>query len=937
MDKTVNKAILETLEPRLLLSAELLEAEVGGDFGNTFSSATLIELDLDMENNVTGSIDPYYEYDYIKFVAPTSGGLHANMRADGGNLDSYLVAYNSYGGYLAANNNVNLETKNARVSFLVEAGQTYYLLMLDVGGMGGGYNLSLDISPDEYGNTLADATVVDLSAEGTTVVAGGIDYSYDYDYVKFVAPVSGGLRVDMQADGSSVDSYLVAYNSYGGYMAANNNVTWETSDAQVSFVVEAGETYYIWAFGLGAVAGDYNLSFTFSPDEHGGTFSQASEVQLSAENPTTLQAGINYSYDYDYFKFVAPVTGGVTVDMQGQDAGLDSYLVAYNRYGGGVAANNNANVSTTDASTTFYIEAGQTYYILSFGLSGTTGDYDLSFSVSLDDHGSTISSSGGESLDEDGAATIITSFDYYGDVDFIAFTATHSEEMTITMSNASQDSIMPWMYLYDAQGGFKDWAQGLSDEAAELTFDAEAGTTYYIRAFNSNWYALGEYQIDISTDLPAPPPEPEPEPAPEPEPEPTPGVSITASVISSAGDLILRVLGTNNDDVISLSQGVGSITLQTGAWSNIYTGAFSDVVIYGFDGDDTIRTEYSVSADTVIYAGVGEDTIYENGAAGSHIYGGDGDDLIVAVGGGVDRLYGGEGLDSFWYDSSDVVSDASAAENSAKSLHRIASFYQPWTTNQYSSNYVPLTINGQNFADPTITGYAHHYSNFANREVFVDGAGYNDVRQGAVGDCYYLAALSSLADTDPQIIQQMITSLGDGTYAIRFYRSGQEVYFRIDADLPVRSGGSLTYAKLSPQGELWVSLVEKAYAHFRYNQNSYQSISGGWMDTVYREVTGGSAQWRYTSGSLSYLASYIRGALNSGYALTLGSYSNAPSPVVGSHAYVIKSIDANDNVTVYNPWGVDGRSWDANYSDGLLTLSISQIQNSYLALITALV
>ncbi|HDY65449.1 MAG TPA: hypothetical protein ENH84_04355, partial [Phycisphaerae bacterium] len=297
----------------------------------------------------------------------------------------------------------------------------------------------------------------------------------------------------------------------------------------------------------------------------------------------------------------------------------------------------------------------------------------------------------------------------------------------------------------------------------------------------------------------------------------------------------------------------------------------------------------------------------------------------------------GEGFDSFWYDSSDVVSDASTAENTANSLHRITSFYQPWTSNPSSSNYVPLTVDGQNFADPTITSYASHYSNFANREVFVNGADYNDIRQGAVGDCYYVVSLSSLADTDPQIIHQMVTSLGDGTYAVRFYRSGQEVYLRIDADLPVFSNGSLAYAKLSPQGELWVPIVEKAYAHFRYNQNSYQSISGGWMDTVYREVSGGSTQWRYTSGSIANLASYIRGYLNAGYSLTLGSYSKASSPVVGSHAYVIKSIDANNNVLVYNPWGVDGRSWDSNPYDGLLILSIDQIQDNFLAVVTALV
>ena len=363
MDKTVNTAILEALEPRLLLSAGLFESKVGGDFGDSISTATLIELDPDAKNDVTGSIDTYYDYDYFKFVAPVSGGLHADMLADGGSLDSYLVAYNSYGGYLAGNNNVTWETKDARVSFVVEAGQTYYLLALGIGGTDGGYNLSLEVFPDEHGDSLSDAAEVELETEVTTVVAGGINYVYDYDYIRFVSPITGGLRVTMEGQDAGLDPYLVAYNQYGGWLAANNNATLDTADAEVTFYVEAGATYYILGFGVGATEGDYDLSFSLSPDDYGSTLSEADSVDLSAEGTTVIAGGIDYYYDYDYVKFVAPVSGGLRVDMQADGGSLDSYLVAYNSYGGYLAANNNVTWETKDAQVSFVVEAGETYYI----------------------------------------------------------------------------------------------------------------------------------------------------------------------------------------------------------------------------------------------------------------------------------------------------------------------------------------------------------------------------------------------------------------------------------------------------------------------------------------------------------------------------------------------------------------------------------------------
>jgi hypothetical protein len=901
--------------------------------GNTFADAQEVAIIAGQTTTITSSINYANDRDYVKFVAPVSGGLSVEM-IGAGQVDPFVVGYDQYHRVMGWNLDVSNGSTDAAFSMVVQAGQTYYIWAGGWRATAGDYELLLSITEDEYGNTFADAGEVSITAGQTTTITSSIVYANDRDYVKFVAPVSGGLSVEMT--GAEVDPLIVGYNQNHRVMA------WDigASDAAFSMEVQAGQTYYIWVGGWRATAGDYELSLSISEDEQGNTFADAEETTVVAGQSTTITSSINYANDRDYVKFVAPVSGGLTVEMDGGDQ-VDPLIVGYDQNHRVMAWD----IDASDATFTMEVQAGQTYYIRIVGVRATAGDYSLSLSITEDQFGSNFGQAGVVALDENGAATVNSVYDYRYDFDVMRIVATHSEEITIDLAITSDDVVVPLMLVYNQAGRFVTYATSRSGESISVAFEAQAGQTYYLKTYNRNPNTTGAYELDITTDVPPEPdpdPEPDPEPIPEPEPDPdpdpeiVPGQTVTASVVIDGASRILRVLGTDGIDLISLSQSGISITLDIAGALSTFTDNFTSVLVYGFGSADTIRTTYSLSVDTTIYAGDGNDKIYENAAASAVVYGESGDDLIVSIGGGVDTLHGGAGLDSFWYDSSDTVSDASAAESSAQSLHRVASFYQPWTDNSASGDYVSMSINGQDMRDPTYTSYASGYANFSDRALFVDGPQYNDIRQGAIGDCYYLASLASLADTDPQIISQMITSLGDGTYAMRYYRSGSEVYLRLDADLPVYSSGNLVYAKTGPDNEIWVPLAEKAYAHFRYGQNSYSSISGGWMTNVNREITGKSSAWRGTSGSTASLATYIRTQLNAGYGLTLGSYSGASSPVVGSHAYVIMSIDDSNYVTVYNPWGVDGRSYDSNYGDGLLRLSINQIQDNYSATVVAL-
>ena len=212
------------------------------------------------------------------------------------------------------------------------------------------------------------------------------------------------------------------------------------------------------------------------------------------------------------------------------------------------------------------------------------------------------------------------------------------------------------------------------------------------------------------------------------------------------------------------------------------------------------------------------------------------------------------------------------------------------------------------------TGYTYSY---ASGSLFQNGASADDIYQGAVGDCYYVATLASIAQEKPEYIQNMFTDNGDNTFTVRFYNNGVADYVTVDRYLPTYSSGNAAYAgwgggsSTSTSNELWVALAEKAYAQLAESgwsrtysgtqNNSYAAIEGGWMDTVIRQVTGLSA----TSQSVSNMTqTQLINLVNSNQVLTAGFVYGAGYGVVDGHAYTITAYNAtNGTFHLRNPWG----------------------------------
>jgi hypothetical protein len=230
-----------------------------------------------------------------------------------------------------------------------------------------------------------------------------------------------------------------------------------------------------------------------------------------------------------------------------------------------------------------------------------------------------------------------------------------------------------------------------------------------------------------------------------------------------------------------------------------------------------------------------------------------------------------------------------------------------------------------------------------NGTPFVKGAGdansvaLNDVAQGNLGDCYFLALLGAIARKRPDFIKGMIEDHKDGTYSVTFQqyqgisgffgsRTGMKV--KVDSKFWTDGKGTPNYAKTGDVGtggpELWVMIIEKAWAALN---GGYENILGGntKKDNARAAVTGKNADEYIPSDlSASDLLSKVKAHFTEkDLPVTFGSHvSGNPATetkmqqggVVMDHEYVLDSI-SGDTMNLYNPWGgsTPGLSADAEF------------------------
>jgi hypothetical protein len=104
----------------------------------------------------------------------------------------------------------------------------------------------------------------------------------------------------------------------------------------------------------------------------------------------------------------------------------------------------------------------------------------------------------------------------------------------------------------------------------------------------------------------------------------------------------------------------------------------------------------------------------------------------------------------------------------------------------------------------------------------------SDIKQGALGDCWLLSSISCLAEFPGDIENLFVTKETDeaGRYVLQLFCTAtkQWVNVEIDDHIPVSPGRNSPCCAKSVDNEMWVMLLEKAFAKC---WGSYGNLSGG--------------------------------------------------------------------------------------------------------------
>ena len=381
------------------------------------------------------------------------------------------------------------------------------------------------------------------------------------------------------------------------------------------------------------------------------------------------------------------------------------------------------------------------------------------------------------------------------------------------------------------------------------------------------------------------------------------------------------ILGNNGADIVD------------GADDNdtVRGGEGKDIVIGG-RGNDALWADAGADG---VYGGDGNDRLY-SGRDNDYLDGQNGNDVLVAIGGSQgDTMRGGTGRDNFWLDSeaSEKITDYYPTIESG-CVHRVASFQALKVQNQPAGT-PSRELQGQNLPDPYVD--AAFYSSFTKQNfsyvpLFADsGPRENDVEQGNVGDCYFLAPLSATARIMADAINRSVVDLGDGTYAVHFRANptGPESIIRVDGDLPMHSSGVILGARLGTQNTLWAAVMEKAYAFYR----------GGGFGSYFAAGNGGQPAEGFgvlglpnrvlTPASAGDLYNKLQQELSQSRAVTVSTKVNTTG-VVNSHVYMVSRVFTNAQgvqmVELRNPWGKDQGDPGADATnDGYITVRADRL------------
>jgi Calpain family cysteine protease/Bacterial pre-peptidase C-terminal domain len=797
------------------------------------------------------------------------------------------------------------------------------------------------VEPDD--NTLSTARNLGGLLNNAQTFNDSISSTDTNDYYRF--SLTSKSNFNLALNGLSDDANVQLLDRNGKTIQTSNKTG--TTAESISRMLNAGD-YYIRVYPNGSISSNYTLNTNAAiADVAGNTLTTANNFgTLNGNKKVTDYVG---SIDTnDYYRFSVSDRSSLNLIVNGMSANADVQFLDSN----GNVLQSATNTGTTAESISRTLDAG-TYYVRVFPVNGVNTNYTLDLTARLmDNAGNTldgarnVGSLSGTRTFNDAVNTTDTN-DYY------RFNLTNNSNFSLTLNGLGADANVQ---LLDSTGNVLRSSNNTGKTAESISATLNTGN-YFVRVF-PNGSISTNYQISMTANA-----------------VPVDGAGNSISTARILGNLVdatqtisdaigngdsddyyrfsllnnsnfsLSLNGLSNDADIKLLDSKGnfiksSVNGGSNAESISATLNAGDYFVHVFPyGSITTNYNLSLTATSIIAPSPDPITaqwyqanifdveirdLTQNLAVDNSL---NRNDMIsifrVAKDGSLisaDELKdlrtlvanaNGFGMQDFVRVLSDKVANGSVANQKSGINNLFAG----------SSDTQMESLIGKWFLGsdrPTTLSTSHTYRQVSG-SLFQNGISADDVKQGQLGDCYYLSTLSSIAQEKSSFIQDMFIDNGDNTFTVRFFNNNVADYVTVDRWLPTDSNGRLVYASAgasatNSSNELWVALAEKAYAQLAelgWSRNidstdAYGAIEGGWMSDAMEQLTGLSTSERFLTNETTTPAmtkQELIDLVNSNKLLTAGFVNGSKYGVVNEHAYTITSYNASsDTFFLRNPW-----------------------------------
>ncbi|CAF1331092.1 unnamed protein product, partial [Didymodactylos carnosus] len=192
----------------------------------------------------------------------------------------------------------------------------------------------------------------------------------------------------------------------------------------------------------------------------------------------------------------------------------------------------------------------------------------------------------------------------------------------------------------------------------------------------------------------------------------------------------------------------------------------------------------------------------------------------------------------------------------------------------------------------------------------------NDVLQGALGDCWFITALSVLAEKPKYLKEVLITQEynPEGIYYVRLCKDGMWTQVLVDDRFPCTKFHTLAYSQ-AQRKQLWVALIEKALAKLN---GSYEAIiAGQCCEGQFNNSADKNANYNKLWEKLLHSrdSGFLMCAMCSNSSIDKEEFEK--SGLLNTHAYSlqdVKEVNGHRLLRLRNPWGGTYR-WLGDWSD----------------------